>query len=85
VKTHEFELAIGRGVRVFNLEGAGKSLQAVVKQIQKENTRERITHIEFHVPTPVDTKTKPAKSVDSDTTCIIPTMMIEEALSPTTV
>lgn len=50
VKAHEFQLAIARGVRHFQLEGLGKTLDAQVKQLQKVNTKEEILHIEFYIP-----------------------------------
>jgi len=50
IKTHEFQLALARGVRNFRLEGMGQTIDAEVKQLQKVSTREEVLHVEFHVP-----------------------------------
>lgn len=53
VKAHEFQLALGRGVREFTLEGMGQSIEARVQQLQKESTKEVVLHAEFLVKSPV--------------------------------
>lgn len=49
IKAHEFELAIARGVKHFQLEGLGETLNAEVGQLQKQNTKNNILHVEFVV------------------------------------
>ncbi len=49
LKTHELDLALARGIRKFNLDGLGQSLQAEAKQVQKHSSKGSILHVEFHV------------------------------------
>jgi len=51
INAHEFELATARGVNQFKLEGFGKKIEAEVKQLQKNNRKNTVIHIEFFVPT----------------------------------
>lgn len=50
LNAHTFELALARGVRKFQLEGLGQALNVEVKQLQKNNIKGTVTHIEFFVP-----------------------------------
>jgi ribosomal protein L25 (general stress protein Ctc) len=61
VKAHEFELALNRGIKLFKLEGFGKSVDVEVKQLQRENTKRAVLHIEFFVPSPPAEKVKNKK------------------------
>lgn len=56
IKSHDFHLAMARGVRNYRLEGMGQVVDAEVKQLQKVSTREEILHVEFHVPAASEAK-----------------------------
>ncbi len=50
VKAHDFQLALNRGIRHFQLDGMGQTLNVEVKQLQMENTKPNVLHVEFYVP-----------------------------------
>ncbi|MCA9789798.1 MAG: hypothetical protein KC476_05110 [Cyanobacteria bacterium HKST-UBA06] len=49
VNAHDFQLMLQRGIRNFELNGCGKTIEAKVHQLQKVSTKEQVLHAEFLV------------------------------------
>jgi ribosomal protein L25 (general stress protein Ctc) len=86
LKAHELELAFARGVRKFNLEGLGQTLQAEAKQIQKHSSKGTLLNIEFFVANSANQKSspkavKPEVTAHTETPESVSTQSLEEAVS----
>jgi len=58
LKAHAFEVAFGHGQRRFTLEGLGNVFDTEIKQIQLNNAKGNVLHIEFYV---ANVAAKPSK------------------------
>ncbi len=72
VKAHEFELPWFRGIHHYQITGCGQTaLRVEAKQVQVQNTKDKVLHIEFYVPAPSDGTTSQKAVVKSDTVPVV--------------
>lgn len=50
IKAYEFGMAIARGIKQFKLTGLGQSLDVEIKQLQRDNAKQTVMHVEFFLP-----------------------------------